>query len=301
MADVSEPDIGFQAGFGFYLGIVVTGIAAIAGLVAGASTATLLGVLPSALTAVAVVGHILAKRAHGLPERIGRSRTRRLACYLPPVAFAAAFFALPEIGSIEATGRFVIVTAVLVLLTGVSAFGLERMSWNRYVEALAADDPTASWTYHRVGLGSGEAVFTAFMGLVILAGILVAWLGNARGLVWTAYGLFMFLSLKLEWGGWSDFDPGDRWNPPTLRAHEAGIVLERPFARKLVRWDAIEGVELTDEALVLERRRFGRRSRWFDIRCDRAAMDDPEAVLEGIERARKQARARRSVAGEFRR
>ncbi|SEW22808.1 PH domain-containing protein [Natrinema salifodinae] len=298
--DVGETDIGFQAGFGFYLGLVATGIAAAAGLLTGASTATLLGVLPSTVTIVAIVGHVLAKRTRGLPERIGRRRRTRLACYVPPAAFAALLL-VPAVTPTTATTRFVVGTLVLVVLTGVAAFGLERMTRTRYVAALTADDPAASWPYHRPDFGAGGRLFTAFMVVTIAAGVLVAWSGNARGLVWALYGLFMLLSARFEWGRWGEFDPSDRWNPPELRAHEAGLVVDRLVRTTIVPWGAIEDVRLTDDELVLGRRRFGCRCRWFDIRCDRAAIDDPEAVLAGIERVRRPRRrgvsANREAAG----
>ncbi|MFC4543846.1 PH domain-containing protein [Halosolutus amylolyticus] len=288
---VGEPDVGFQAGFGFYLGLVVTGIVAIAGLVAGATTATLLGVLPSTVTAVAIVGHIVASRAHGLPERIGGSRWRRLACYVPPAAFAGTLLGYGFAPSVV-TERFAVVAIVLVLLTGVAAYGVDRMARNRYVTAVAADEPAATWSYHRVGFGSGESVVTAFTTLLILAGVLGAWYGNARGLVWSMYGLVMLLSIRFNWGGtWNSFDPSDRWNPPEIRAHEAGLVIDRAHAKKFVPWADVEDVRLTDAELVLERR-------WLNLRCDRSAIDDPDSVREAIDRVRSRAETHGSRAVE---
>ncbi|WP_436347430.1 PH domain-containing protein [Natronorubrum sp. FCH18a] len=285
---MNEPDIGFQAGFGFYLGIVVTGIVAIAALVAGATTATLLGVLPSTVTLVAIVGHIFAKRTRGLPERIGGNRWQRLACYVPAAAFAAALF-LPALAPIEATSRFVIVTIAVILLTGVSGFGLERMAKNRYVDAITADEPAATWTWHRSGIRCDEHVMNVFMALTIVFGLGMAWAGNVYGLLWAVYGSIFLLLAHSDIGeDWYDFDPTDRWNPPEIRAHEAGLVVKKSYGKTFVAWDEIEAVRLTDEELVLE------RSRWLDIRCDRAALDDPEVVLEEIQRARERAERSRT-------
>lgn len=285
--EISDPDIGFQAGFGFYLGIVVTGIAAIAGLVAGVTTATLLGIVPSTVTAVAIVGHILAKRARGLPERIGRNRRRRLACYAPAAAFAVVLVGVPAFGSIDATGRFVVVTSVLVLLSGVSAFGLERMARNRYVDALTADEPAAKWTWRKTGLRYDEGVTTAVMSLTVAVGLVLVWRGSFYGLLWTGYGTVFLLSMHFDLGDdWTGFDPSDQWNPPKIRAHDAGLVVDKSYRKTFVPWEAIEVVRLTDEELVLERQRSGLWRGWFDIRCDRSGIDDPESVLEDIERAR---------------
>ena len=285
--EVGEPDIGFQAGFGFYLGLVAAGAAATAGLLAGVTTATLLGVLPTTVTAVAIVGHVLAKRAHGLPERIGRSRRYRLACYVPPVAFAATLLG-SRLTPIDATGRFVALTLATVLVTGVAAFGVDRMARNRYVDAITADDPAATWTFQRAGLTSGGVVFSACMGITVVVGLAMAVLSNSvYGLFVAAYGVFLYATSQFDLGGeWNDFDPAERWNPPTVRAHEAGLVVDKQFAKTFVPWDDVADVRLTDDELVVERR-------WRDLRCARSVIDDPEAVLEGIERARGRAGDRR--------
>ncbi len=274
---MDTPDIGFQAGFGFYLGVVVVGVAAIAGLAADVSTATLLGVLPTALTVVTIAGHVIARRSHGLPERIGRSRWRRAACYVPPLAFAVTLFAA-TFELIDPGTRIYLVTVVFALLSAPAAYGIDRMSRNRYVEAATADEPVATWQYHPVGLLSGRTSFTVVVGLLIGLGILGALLGRLRALLWPVYGVVMLVSTRL--GRRNAADSSGRWNVPTLRAHRAGLVVQRPFARTLLPWDAIEDVRLTDDELVLERRRR------FDLHCDRDPIDDPEAVCEAIERTR---------------
>lgn len=284
--EFDEPDIGFQAGFGFYLGLVAAGVAAIAGLTAGTATETLLGILPTTVTAVAIVGHILARRAHGLPERIGRSRRRRLACYAPPIAFAATL-AVPLVAPLEASGRFVVVTLAVTVVTGVAAFGVDRMARNRYIDAITADEPVTTWTWQRTGFASGETVFAVCMMITIGGGLAMAWSGSVYGLFMAAYGVLLYGMDRFDLGDeWSAFDPAEQWNPPTIRAHEAGLVLERSASNAFVPWDDIAGVRLTDDALVLERR-------WLDLRCDRATIDDPESVLEAIQRARGRADATR--------
>ncbi|WP_226004362.1 PH domain-containing protein [Natrinema salinisoli] len=284
--EISEPDIGFQAGFGFYLGIVVTGIVAVAGVVADASTATLLGVLPSTVTAVAIVGHIYAKRAYGLPERIGRSRWRRLACYAPAVAFVALLF----IPSIDTSAPLVTATIVFALLTAISGFGLEQMAKNRYLDAITADDPAATWTCYKTGIRNNERVMTVFMIATIVLGLGMAWTGSVFGLLWAVYGTVFLLSIHSDFGDdWYDFDPSDRWNPPDISAHQVGLLIDKSYRKSLVPWDAIDDVRLTDDELVLERRRFGRWSRLFDIRCDRSGIEDPEGVAAALERVRRRA------------
>ncbi|OLZ42727.1 hypothetical protein A6E15_13540 [Natrinema saccharevitans] len=291
---MSEPDIGFQAGFGFYLGIVVTGIVAIAGLLADVGTAALLGILPSTVTAVAIVGHIYASRARGLPERIGRSRWRRLGCYAPAAAFTALLFTA-EIMPIDDTGRFVILTVVVAVLAGVSGFGLDRMAKNRYVDALTADDPATTWTWQRSGGWTGEPAYTVIMAFMILAGLVSISQGEwYLGPFWVVYGAVMILSRRY---GWYELDETDRWNPPTVHVHEAGLVVDRSFWKGFIPWETVDGVRLTDDELVVERRRFGLDSGVFDLRCDRAAIDDADAVVAALERTRRRAEERSMAVG----
>ncbi|OAQ51228.1 hypothetical protein HTG_17960 [Natrinema mahii] len=279
---MSDPDIGFQAGFGFYLGIVVTGVVAIAGLLADAGTAALLGILPSTVTAVAIVGHLYARRARGLPERIGRSRWRRLACYAPAAAFTAVLLTA-GFTPIDATGRFVVLTVAAIVLAGVSGFGLERMAKNRYVDALTADEPAATWTWQRSGGWSGEPIYTVIMAFMIVAGLVSMWQGEwYLGPFWVVYGAVMILSRHYDW---YDLEENPRWNPPEIRVHEAGLVVDRSFWTEFVPWETVDGVRLTDDELVVERRRFGLESGVFDLRCDRAVIEDADAVVEALERA----------------
>ncbi|ELY47896.1 PH domain-containing protein [Natronorubrum bangense] len=273
------PDLGFKAGFGFYLGVIVAGLTAIGGIVVDAATATILATAPSTLTAVLLLVFIFGHRLRGLPERIGQSRRRRLACYLPAVAFAAVAV-FPAVTSLESTARLGTLAIALSLLSGAVAVGVARMARNRYVAAMTPDEPVTTWTYHHAGYWTSEWVATGGMALLVVSGLALAWNGSWIGLLWAGYGLVFVLTSRFGWfDTWYDIDPSDRWNAPSIRAHAAGLVLEQSFATKLVPWAAITDISLTDDELVLERR-------WRDIRCDRAAIDDPEAVLEGIKRAR---------------
>jgi len=141
------------------------------------------------------------------------------------------------------------------------------------------DEPTATWSWHKTGFGNAEWVFTAAMAVLVIVGLGMVALGNWSGLFWAVYGLLMTAwAWPTNHNRW--FDSQNRWNPPELRVHEAGLVVDKPFGTTIVSWDAIASVELIDDELRLERR-------WLDIRCDRDAIDDPKAVLEAIETARR--------------
>ncbi|SFB70995.1 hypothetical protein SAMN05444422_101378 [Halobiforma haloterrestris] len=288
LADPEPPDIGFQAGFGFYLGLVAGGFAAVVGAFADVAAVTLLGVLPTTVTAVTIVGHVLGKRAVGLPERIGRSRRTRAVPYLPAIAFGVVAF-VPGVTALTVRTRHLVVTAIFALVVGVAGFGLERLCRNRYVEAVTADDPVVSWNYEPAGFLQGGA-WALLVALAFVAGVTSLVAGNAFGLFWIAYAVLVIAWDRFDFGGNGAKRGGKRFSLDTgdtdrtvgeLRAHRRGIRLDRGRASKLVPWERISGVELTDDELVLE------RSRRFDLRCDRDAIDDPEAVLEGIERARR--------------
>ncbi|SIR77925.1 hypothetical protein [Natronorubrum thiooxidans] len=276
---VSEPDLGFKAGFGFYLGVIIAGATAIAGVATDATTATILATAPSTLTAVLLLVFIFGHRLRGLPERIGQSRRRRLACYLPAAAFVAVLF-VPAITSLESTTRLSVLAIASSLLSGAVAVGIARMTRNRSVAAVTPDEPVVSWAWHDPRYGAnGWASIVMAVGLVI-AGLGSIAAGNWIGLLWAGYGTVVLLANRFDWGGdWVDFDASERWSVPEIHAHAAGVVLERTYKRTLVPWDSITGIELTDDELVLEHR-------WLDIRCDRSAIDDPEHVLEELERAR---------------
>ncbi|MFA9425403.1 hypothetical protein [Natronorubrum sp. A-ect3] len=278
-ASTSTPDLGFKAGFGFYLGVTIAGFTAIAGVVTDAATATILATAPSTLTAVLLLVFIFGHRLRGLPERIGQSRRRRLACYLPAVAFAAVLF-VPAITPLESTARLSVLAVVSSLLSGAVAVGVARMARNRYVAAMTPDEPVVSWAWHDPRYGANEWVVIVMSVGLVIAGLGSIAAGNWIGLLWAGYGSVALLANRFNWGGdWVDFDASERWNAPSIHAHAAGVVLEQSFATKLVPWAAITDISLTDDELVLERR-------WLDIRCDRAAIDDPEAILEKLKRAR---------------
>ena len=289
--DAGPPDIGFRAGAGFYLGLVAGGLVAVAGLLADVTTATLLGALPTVVTAMTIVGYVLAGRARGWPERLGRSRRLRLVWYLPAVGFGAAGFA-PPLTPLPSTPWYLAVTIVLTVLTGVAAYGLERLCRNRYVEAVTADEPIVTWTYQPAGLladGTAWAAVAVLAVGVTLGGFLQIATGDWWvGLFWIAVVVFPILLASgsddrtkriygTEYG--LQIDSDGEWGTRELSAHDAGIRLDRGRSTTLVPWESITGVELTDDELVLERR-------FRSLRCDRSAIDDPEATLEALVAAR---------------
>jgi len=70
-------------------------------------------------------------------------------------------------------------------------------------------------------------------------------------------------------------------NSRTFRVTDAGLVVERPLQRRFRPWAAISGYTLTDDALVVQ------QSAWWRLshRCDRADIDDVDAVVTALDDA----------------
>ena len=278
--DLEAPDVSFKAGVGFYLGLIVAGLTASGGLLAGASTEVILATTPGTVTGILICTLVFGDRLRDLPERLGRNRRRRARWFAPAVAFAALLL-LPAVTSLAYTAAFATVTVAFLLLTTFAALGVQAMARNRYVDAVTDDEPTVTWTWQRTWFGFDDELWIAGAILMLVTGLYgtVTWRLGV-GPFMTLYGLVL-LAERLEFGGeWLGLEESERWNPATVRAHGSGLVVDRGAGESFIPWDAIEDVRLTDEALVLERER-------FDVRCDRSVIDDPEAVLEGIERARR--------------
>lgn len=279
------PDVAFSAGFGFYLAVLVAGGIALGAFATGATAATVLAIVPTAVVAVVLLTVLAGDRLAGLPVALGRSRRRRLLPFLPVGGFVGVLGA-SALGPLEASGRLVVVTIALTGLAGASAVGVATMARHRYVDAVTAE-PLASWTWQGPGFDDSPWGYVAVVAstLLVFGGLGSLLYGNVASVTVVGYGTFVLLFWLGNRRGWMDWGPWDqktRFSGVDLEAHDAGLVVDR-FETKLIPWDRIDDVCLTENELVLERRG------WFDVRCDRDAIDDPEAVLEGIERAREQA------------
>jgi hypothetical protein len=292
IANAGRPDLGFQAAFGFYLGLVAGGLVAFVGLLADVTTPTLLGALPTTVTAVTIAGHVAAKRSHGLPDRIGRRRRLRVACYLPAVGFAAAA-AAPFVTPFDPTTRYVALLIGFTAVVGVAGFGLASLCRRQFVEAITTDEPTTTWTYRPAGLFHAGGVLVFLMAFFVLAGaVMSAATGSVRGLFWVAFGVVMivwtwvigqgennskkYYGKRFKMTAPSDVGQGE------LRAHERGVRHDQGRSKRLVPWTQISDIRLIDDELVLERR-------FRNLRCDREAIDEPEAVYESLLEVRERA------------
>ncbi|MCL7416362.1 MAG: hypothetical protein M8354_00780 [Halalkalicoccus sp.] len=289
------PDAGFMAAVGAYIAVVLVAAVLTVAAAVGASAAAVLGSISTAATVGLIAGGVAASFVVGLPERIGRRPQRLALPFVPAVVLAgiaACALALPAIPSLVALGA-----GIGAGLTLLGAFAIATMSRTRYARAMAPDEPAASITWlkpnqDRRWLGLAALWIGGYAALVVATGEFTP--GNTILYVatWGVFALYRGLELRFRLGKTDrdgrftrslDIDrlaeSTDRWLPE-LRVHEAGLVVARPGRLCFVPWTGVAGVRLTGEKLVVE------RPRRFDLRCDRATIDDIERVFEWIESAR---------------
>lgn len=290
---LDRPDAGFMAAAGAYVAAAFVAATVAVAAAVGASAATVLGGVSSAITVGLVVGGVVSGQVNGLPERLGRDRRRLALPFVLPAAFAIlALFALltallPGIVALAAGfGAFV---------TGLSALVVTSMARTRYAKAMTPGEPVATAPF----LKPNRDRYWVGLGLVTLSLGAVSWRTGSPGR--PLFGLWFFggyavlygVGLHLEraegdrsdwtsWllpGHWTEDSESHEWLPE-LRVHREGIVVKRPEQRRFVPWSDVDDVRLTNDELVVERRR------GLAVRCDRGVIDDPEGLYERIERTR---------------
>ncbi len=311
---LEEPDVGFVAIAGVYAGAVLLALLITGGLAVGASTAAIVGSVSTAGTVGLIAGAVLARRANGFPERLGRKgRSLALPFVIPwlfaIVAVAGVFFS-------SVSGIVALAAGASAVVTGSVAAVVARMARTRYARAATSAKPivTVPWVLPNRGLywiGFGF-VCLALAGLFALRDVSIL---RGRPLWWSVlaglFAIFFGVSTRVNRRGgireairsgpprrsvldaeWGMAGSGTLETATELQIYDAGIVRKRPMGRTFVPWSVVDDVRLTDTALVIERRR------WFDIRCDRILLDDAETVLETIQTARNDAERSSGTAPE---
>lgn len=290
---LDRPDAGFMAAAGTYVAAAFVAVTVAVAAAVGASAATALGVVSSAITIGLVIGGIAAGQVEGLPERLGQSRRRLALAFTPSLALVAvalvAFFTslLPDVVALAAGfGAFVM---------GLSALVVASMARTRYAKAMAPEEPVTTAPFLRPNRDRywfGAGLLCLGLGVLSFA---TGSLGRPLFGLWVfgGYALLYGVGLHLEraegnrsdwasWllpGHWTEGSEGHDWLPE-LRVHRKGLVVKRPQQRRFVPLSEVTDVRLTDDELVVERRR------GLAIRCDRAVIEDAEELHEEIERAR---------------
>ncbi|AEH36595.1 hypothetical protein [Halopiger xanaduensis] len=288
-----DPGVEYQAAVGAYIGALLTGVVALALVVGDASSGALLSLLPSVFTAGLLIGAIVAWSHPETAVRLGSLRWPIAVCCLPAVALGAAVWLLARADIVGTDWR--------LLPAALAAVGATLAGW--LLGAIARDsdvdsvvgDPVASWTWELSGpdytlLGWGLACFVVGAGCYLAFGDLHPFvILFVVGVTFVLQGLptelwdddtvrvpISIIPLAYEADA-PDFSRGE------FRVADAGLVVVpsmQPAYKSLVPWDRIGDVRLTDDELVLERRR-----RWKPaIRCDRSVIDDPDALEATLRR-----------------
>lgn len=289
-ADLEPPALRYRFVVGVYVAAIAGALAVVGGVGFELSGGGLLLIGLTAVTVGLVAGGAVAGRIPGLPERIGRSRQRMAACFLPPVAFVALGLvgaaAVPEDASVV-LGITLLPAAGLAVV----ALSVVRLSRTRYVDAITPDEPVVSWIWANP---RRQHRWLAIAGICLALGGWSLVAGDPGGALWP----LGIAALALVFSRYGPFDIHDDPDAQRsrLRVHDAGLVTELrdglvspmfvsptdgQYGTGIVPWEGVTGVERTDDELVIE------RARRFDVRCRLSVIDDPEAVRDAIERARR--------------
>lgn len=262
------PDTTYAFAVGLYAGVVGGPVAvlAVSPWVQGAGA--LYVALLVAVTGLATAVGWAASRTPGLAVRLGRRKVVWL-FVVAPVAWVAAVVGAEAL-SVEAPSLAVLLAMLATAGGTLLGLAVVAMSRTRYADAATRDaTELAAWEARWPKRWRQAAI------AVVLGSFVVGAVGIAAEAVFgvedasTAYLVALFAvplaSLTTA--------------PRTFRATDAGLVVERPHQRQFRPWSAIAGYDLTADALVV------RPTAWWRpaYRCDRADVDDVEAVTAALD------------------
>jgi hypothetical protein len=256
------PDQNIRLAAILFGGVVGVGSSLVATLFAGVQS---VGFVFAVACVGLVAGGLVGGQLTATLRRMGRSRLR-YCLVLPGLCLVGA----GVMGSVAGFGA----VSLLPVLAGLVAFVLGgvvgMMVRTRYVRAVcSASAPTVSWAAEtsnaakrrRYGIAIGLAV-------IAVAGIAIDLIGQYESGISTYVPLFGGIVGGLLGGG---------IRSETLHAHEPGIEVERPVNRGFIPWDRVSGYKLSETELRIE------LSYRTDYRCDRAQIDDVDAVVETLD------------------
>ncbi|WP_174811882.1 hypothetical protein [Salinadaptatus halalkaliphilus] len=286
-SDRVDSGVGLQATLGIYVGAIATGLVAIGLAASGVSSGVLLSTLPTVFTAGLLVGALYAWHRPGFARRLGGWRGRRSCCVVPAVVLVGLGTGLWQLEVVTAAWYVLPVGVAAVAVAG-AGWELAAIGHDAYIDSVV-DAPVVRWDWRpagtdigmvAVGLGFGAVglVATVFLDVTAILLVLFALMFLFQALapdslrsdsVWKPF-VFPWVPHDDQLG---DGVRGE------LQATRPGLVVApsmKPSHRTLYPWNRITDLRLTEDELVLERR--------FRpaIRCERDAIDDPEAVLETI-------------------
>ena len=247
-----------------YSGVVLAGFLAVLAVVAGPWPLGPVATYPLGFAGGFVGGGALARADRHLPARLGRTLGRRLAVVAPALVFGLLWLVALE----GTAGDIALVSTILVFTAG---YVLSQLAGNRYVGSVTSGDPEESWRWDPPGsLRLDVVLFVLYVAL----GAGNAASGNwQEALLWLSLGV-VWIGSGLAEGRWA-FGPGrDRCE---IQIYETGLVKRRPYTKSFVAWHDVNHTRLRGDELVLD---YGLR----DVRFDRDELEDPDAVLEAVDR-----------------
>ncbi|WP_440772248.1 hypothetical protein [Natronorubrum sp. DTA28] len=257
-------DTAFVVASGVYSGVVLAGFLVVLAVVSGSWPLGPVATYPLGFAGGFVGGGALARADGHLPARLGRTLGRRLAVVAPALVFGLLWLVTLE----GIAGDVALVSAILVFAAG---YVLSQLAGNRYVDSATPGDPEETWRWDPPGsLRLDAALFVFYVAL----GAGNAASGNwEQALLWLSLGI-VWIGTCLAEGRWA-FGPGrDRCE---IQVYENGLVKRRPYTKSFVAWRDVDHTRLRGDELVLD---YGLR----DVRFDRDELEDPDAVLEAIDR-----------------
>lgn len=268
--DEARPDAAFRFAVGGYVGVLVAGLAATVASLAGAASIVVVGVTLIGSPVGCLAGVVFARRVRGLPIRLGRTWRQRTAVGLPAVPFGAVGLASMLASVAFRSGLVALASAFAITIAG---YVVTRMARTRFVDAVTGDEPAATWRWDPPGSPRRDA-------LLLLLWLILSAVNAASGewlaaLAWFGIAAFWLAGGLAEGRWWVDAVGAT----PKLRVHDAGLVIQRPYARSLVPWREVSHVRLREDELVLDRD-------LRDVRFDRDELADLEAVRAAIDRHR---------------
>lgn len=285
----ADPGVGFQAAAGIYVGALATAVVSLGLVVAGVSSSGLLSTIPTVFTAGLVAGALAAWARPGVAAELGAQRWRAVETTLPPVVLGCVALGLARFGSVSPDWHLIPV-GIATVVSIIVGWELAAIAHDTYVETVTGE-PAVSWRWKKAGVdvtGLGIAVSILAVGAalasvvdgrsVMLFVVAIPFLAQGLGPVLPTDPREM--TVPTYYGMTFEVDVSD-YARSELQAYDAGLVIDpamKPSYRTLVPWERITDVRLTADELVVERQ-------WRPaIRCDRSAIDDPEAVEDALRR-----------------
>lgn len=258
----AAPDVDFRIAAGIHIGIVVAFALVTTAVAVGLGDGVALYLFAiAAFVGGTVVGGTTVGRWHGGPERLGRS-WRRWTVLLP----SAGFLVVAAAGVVAGPTSLGVVGGFAAVIATFSGGLVAMMARTRYVAAVCSPETRrVSWQAETAPKPRRRRLAAALVAFSLAPTGLVA--EYALGV--DGWWLFNFATI----GG---VFLGTAVRSATFSATAFGLEISAPGNRRLVPWRRFEGYRLTDAELRLE------RPWWLDYRCDRAEIDDIEAVTDAL-------------------